>query len=296
MNILQLHENKMNELKQDEETYKNDIKKLKAIQKEKKRYLLNNIDLVFDYYDSIEQANLQRLNGFFNIEPKHDIHKSTKKYLLNEHQLFDLEPDKTKCNCNGEYVVDDGVMVCNICFKMNGVECNETNVIPNEINSCYKKLNHFREILKQVQGKERFHLSDETIVIIQNYIKKHRLNIETLSVSNLKSILKILDMKHLYDHINLVFIKLGKKVDIVSYEIEDKLITMFNMAQNIYYKHAPVHKSNFLNYQYCLYKLLQILNIKIEIQMIKGKTKLLESDTIWRKICDELGWRFIPTI
>ena len=66
MNVLQLHEKKMGELKQAEETYKNDIKKLKAIQKEKKRYLLNNIDLVFDYYDSLEQFNLQRLNGFFN--------------------------------------------------------------------------------------------------------------------------------------------------------------------------------------------------------------------------------------
>lgn len=30
--------------------------------------------------------------------------------------------------------------------------------------------------------------------------------------------------------------------------------------------------------------------------MLKDREKIIEQDEIWKKICQELNWRFIPTI
>jgi len=30
--------------------------------------------------------------------------------------------------------------------------------------------------------------------------------------------------------------------------------------------------------------------------MLKDREKRMEQDDIWKKICDELNWQFIPTI
>ena len=33
-----------------------------------------------------------------------------------------------------------------------------------------------------------------------------------------------------------------------------------------------------------------------EILMLKDREKLIEQDTIWKKICEELNWEYITTI
>jgi hypothetical protein len=33
-----------------------------------------------------------------------------------------------------------------------------------------------------------------------------------------------------------------------------------------------------------------------DIPMLKDREKLIEQDEIWKKICEELDWEFIPTI
>jgi hypothetical protein len=54
-----------------------------------------------------------------------------------------------------------------------------------------------------------------------------------------------------------------------------------------------------LNYYYTAYKLCELLG---EIQyltdfpMLKDKDKRVEQDIIWKNICKELNWEFIPTI
>jgi hypothetical protein len=48
-----------------------------------------------------------------------------------------------------------------------------------------------------------------------------------------------------------------------------------------------------------LYKLFELLGEEHyldEIPMLKDREKLIEQDNIWKKICEELDWEFIPTI
>jgi hypothetical protein len=54
-----------------------------------------------------------------------------------------------------------------------------------------------------------------------------------------------------------------------------------------------------LNYYYTAYKLCELLGEEQYLEhfpMLKDKEKRIEQDVIWKKICEELDWEFIPTI
>ena len=56
---------------------------------------------------------------------------------------------------------------------------------------------------------------------------------------------------------------------------------------------------HFLNYYYVLYKMCELLERKEFLPyfpMLKDPIKRIEQDEIWKKICKELHWEFIPTI
>jgi hypothetical protein len=56
---------------------------------------------------------------------------------------------------------------------------------------------------------------------------------------------------------------------------------------------------NFLNYYYTAYKLCELLGETSYLEhfpMLKDPEKRMEQDVIWKKICEELDWEFIPTI
>ena len=79
----------------------------------------------------------------------------------------------------------------------------------------------------------------------------------------------------------------------------DKLCSLFMDIQRPYSKHCPQSRVNFLNYYYVLYKMCQLLGETKYLPyfpMLKDKVKRIEQDEIWKKICNELNWEFIPTI
>lgn len=47
-----------------------------------------------------------------------------------------------------------------------------------------------------------------------------------------------------------------------------------------------------------LYKIFQLLGLRDHLQsftLLKGKEKLLRMDDIFKKICAEMGWPFLPS-
>ena len=194
--------------------------------------------------------------------------------------------------------------MCNFCFN------NKKFLIENDKPSykdppkeicfyAYKKINHFKEILAQFQGKETTLIPDSVIQNLLNQIKKERISISTLTYNDTKLLLKKLGYNKYYEHINFIKDKLGILPPIISQELEDTLCNFFMEIQYPYARHCPDYRVNFLHYYYVLYKLFELLNEKSylkEIPMLKDREKLIEQDTIWRKICEELNWEFISTI
>jgi hypothetical protein len=79
--------------------------------------------------------------------------------------------------------------------------------------------------------------------------------------------------------------------------VEEKLRLLFIQIQVPFKKHCPHGRKNFLSYPYCMYKFCQMLsyhNLLPYLSLLKGKEKLLLQEEIFKKICQELGWKFIP--
>ena len=163
----------------------------------------------------------------------------------------------------------------------------------------YKKINHFKEILAQFQGKETTQIPDDVVEQIQQQIKKERIHLEQLTHYKTKEILKKLGFNKYYEHIAFIKNKLGIKPPIFSPELEETLCNLFMEIQSPYAKTCPDYRVNFLNYYYVLYKFCELLgedHFLEDIPMLKDREKLIEQDETWKKMCVELNWEFIATV
>jgi len=306
---------------------------IKELKNKKKEYYLNNSKYIFDYFESKKniseiQQNTKTptknklLDDFFKIKNTDDTSKMetnncndtniVNKYLrsLDDSFLdinsFICQTDICKYCYKGELIPmeDEGILICNSCSR------NIPYLIENEKPSykeppkevcfyAYKRINHFKEILAQFQGKETTQISQEIIENIKSQIKKERIDISQINNNKTKEILKKLGYNKFYEHIPFIKNKLGIKPPIMSPELEDTLCNLFIELQSPYSKYCPSDRVNFLNYYYTAYKLCELLNETQYLQyypMLKDKEKRVEQDTIWKQICKELDWEFIPTI
>jgi hypothetical protein len=301
---------------------------IKEIKAKKKDYFLDNSKYIFDYFENkkniaINQNVLNKntlLNNFFKINQNNESEKNSQninknivqKYLSNIDDIF-FDINSFVCQteicqfCHkGELIPleDEGLLICNVCSR------NVTYLIENEKPSykeppkevcfyAYKRINHFKEILSQFQGKETTQIPLDIIENIKLQIKKERIELSQITNNKTKEILKKLGYNKYYEHIPFIKDKLGIKPPIMSPELEDKLCNLFIELQAPYSKFCPDDRVNFLNYYYTAYKLCELLgedNYLPLFPMLKDREKRIEQDIIWKKICEELDWEFIPTI
>ena len=201
-------------------------------------------------------------------------------------------------------VEHEGILVCNNCSEsipyLVENEKPSYKEPPKEV--CfyaYKRINHFREILAQFQAKETTQIPDEVIENINQQIKKERINLSQMTNKRAKEILKKLGYNKYYEHIPFIKDKLGIKPPIMSADLEDTLCNLFMDIQSPYAKYCPDDRVNILNYYYTVYKLCELLDqtqFLPYFPMLKDREKRIDQDEIWRNICDELNWEYIPTI
>jgi hypothetical protein len=317
------------EQKLDINDRKNEINEtIKEYKLKKKEYLLDNSKFVFDYFEnkknistgSIMSKN-QKLNSFFKIKEDDTFNETTfqqkthnivQKYLSNIDDNF-LDLNSFVCQtdiCNycskGELIPleDEGILICNTCSRhipyLTDNEKPSYKEPPKEV--CfyaYKRINHFKEILAQFQGKETTQIPTEVIENIKIQIKKERIDLSQITNHKTKEILKKLGHNKYYEHIPFIKDKLGIKPPIMSQELEETLCNLFVELQSPYSKFCPDDRVNFLNYYYTAYKLCELLGEDHYLEhfpMLKDREKRIEQDTIWKNICKELDWEFIPTI
>ena len=85
----------------------------------------------------------------------------------------------------------------------------------------------------------------------------------------------------------------------MSRKTEEELRRMFKEIQIPFQKHCPEDRKNFLSYSYILHKFVQLLELDEFIPcflLLKSREKLHQQDMIWKNICKELKWQFIPSI
>ena len=306
--------------------------KIKEIQSKKKDYFLDNSKYIFEYFENkknisegnnlnqFEKNKTNMVNYFFKIKTNEDDENVTKKdknnivqkYLSNiddgflDVNAFVYQSDICQICFKGELIPleDEGVMLCNTCSRSipylieNGKPSYKEP--PKEV--CfyaYKRINHFKEILAQFQGKETTQIPPIVIENIKMQIKKQRIELHQITNAKTKEILKNLSYNKYYEHIPFIKDKLVIKPPVMSPELEETLCNLFIELQRPYSKYCPDDRVNFLNYYYTAYKLCELLGERQYLEhfpMLKDPEKRMEQDDIWKKICMDLDWEYIPTI
>ena len=300
--------------------------KIKEIKCKKKEYFLDNSKYIFEYFENKKNISIhpttsssksKLMNTFFKIKEEDEpIQKETsnivQKYLSNiddsfiDVNLYVCQTDICKYCFKGELIPleDDGLLICNTCSR------SIPYLIENEKPSykeppkevcfyAYKRINHFKEILAQFQGKETTQIPPEVIENIKLQIKKERIDISHITNLKTKEILKKLGYNKYYEHIPFIKAKLGIKPPIMSSDLEETLCNLFIELQSPYSKYCPDNRVNFLNYYYTAYKLCELLGetqYLEDLPLLKDEEKKIEQDVIWKQICEELDWEFIYTI
>ena len=103
-----------------------------------------------------------------------------------------------------------------------------------------------------------------------------------------------------YEHIPYIINQLnGLPAPVIAPEIEEIIRNMFKSIQIPFVKYCPNNRKNFLSYNYVVYKFFELLELDEYLncfQLLKSRTKLHQQDVIWKNICKELNWQFIPSL
>jgi hypothetical protein len=204
-------------------------------------------------------------------------------------------------------VPDEGSIVCPECGTcQDDLECGRSgltyeqeanrNIVPSFL---YKRAVHLLEWLARILGKESTVIPDDVIAKVRAEFKKCRItSTDEITPKRVRGFLKKLDLLQYHEHSVSICRILGVEPPSVPPEVEEKIVIMFAAAQEPFKRPAPPDRSNFLSYAYTLYKFFELLgqdHILPYLQLLKSRQKMRVHDKVWRKICADLQWQFIPS-
>lgn len=318
---------KLNDLQTELDQLKEDVQ-LHEDNKEEKDYYLRTNNLLLDYYKTtdliknddsdseveIDQDEISDHNGkrqFYSVKGKHNKANILNDYLsIVDPGLVTIQTQKShlcpNCGVDLEINIADGHADCMRCgyhetFLFTCDKPTYKDSQPEISSYSYKRINHFVEWLNQFQAKESTCIPDEVFDLIYEEIKKHRItNLNELSPKKIREFLKKLKLNKYYEHTTYIINRLnGRSAPCISRDVEEKLKSMFKEIQVPFMKNRPDHRKNFLSYSYVLHKFVELLGLeelKNNFSLLKSRHKLLEQDKIWKGICEDLGWQFIPSL
>lgn len=192
---------------------------------------------------------------------------------------------------------------CGVCDYFLGEELTykqEQESCEKIINNSYKRDNHLNEWILQFQGKEMTTIPPDVIEQLKSELKKQKLkDVREITYVKIKGLLKKLRLSKYYEHATYITnILNGIEPPFMSNQLEETIRQMFREIQEPFEKHCPKSRNNFLSYSYVLYKFCELLGEDEYLPyfpLLKSKEKLRQQDIIWRGICSELKWEYIPT-
>ena len=232
-------------------------------------------------------------------------------YILENESDSDDDDNSICQRCDGSMLLDQNIalLVCKQCGYQEQVliDSNKPSYKdpPKEVTSfCYKRINHLNECLAQFQAKETTDIPDEVYEEILNEMKKARIEISGITDKKLRDILKKLNRSNYYEHIPYIINQLnGRPPPVISPEVEEIIRGLFKEIQEPFERnrdkmYSMKKRKNFISYSYVVYKLFELLELDeylYRFQLLKSDSKMYNQDIIWKKICHDVGWQFIPS-
>lgn len=116
----------------------------------------------------------------------------------------------------------------------------------------------------------------------------------------MREILKEMKLSKYYNHIVFILSKItGKQPPTLKKETEEYLKTLFKDIEKSFEKNRQLNRTNFPSYNFILHKMFEYLKLTSFLEfapLLLDNEKILIQDELWKNICIDIGWKFIPSI
>jgi hypothetical protein len=304
-----------NRIEEWTEKIKQDPKSKNKYESEMADYIMNCMPYMNQHTD--EGEDISNTDNIFNVKETVGLKRKDifTDYLIEVEKQNIAKPmekiaDKCKTcpDSNLLHFHDTSDLVCDSCGVIIATLISEELTYKEEqetsekvINYSYKRENHFNEWLSQFQAQEMTTIPNEVIEQLRSELKKMKIKkLEDITHAKIRGLLKKLRLNKYYEHVPYITnILNGIKPPSMPQELEEYLRIMFKDIQKPFDNNCPTERKNFLSYSYVLYKFCELLSEDKYLQyfpLLKSKEKLYQQDVIWKKICHDLRWEFIPTV
>lgn len=305
--------NEINSLESEIDNYESDTNK--------NLYFLDLAEIYFKYDNTSEDNteshsimnNLVTVTKKINKEKFFDVYMR-KIALLNPEEEYTYEHSKfiddecRDCKTKNDFDKCDGFLVCKICGTVKDILADSSKPSFKDKNTdikpypfSYKKLNHFNEWLCQIQGLEVTKISKEIFDKLRNEIKKERIDDnKQITQKKVREYLKKLKLNKYYEHVPFITLQLdGEAPPIIPENVQNELRKLFVEISAPFITYCPKLRRNFPRYTYIIYKSCEMIGYKVllpYLPLLKTRSRLIEMDKIWKKICETFNFTFIPTV
>ena len=170
--------------------------------------------------------------------------------------------------------------------------------------TAYKRKNHFRDVLMNIQAKSNFRVEQQVIDFVIAELYRQRFKDEDfpkLRFEKIKEIVHRFKLTKYYSHTRQIHSEItGIPPPIITDQHVQEMFDMFDMIQEPFERHRGTRSSmlpcHYLYYKFCEMKgWTQYLEY---FHLLKTREKIKQCDRIWEPICHDLadqGFIFIPT-
>jgi hypothetical protein len=154
----------------------------------------------------------------------------------------------------------------------------------------YKRENHLKERLTQIQGAQRNPVPLDVKEAVEAEISKYR--IENPTDGQIRAILKRLGLHTYYEHVQSIRSEItGEAGPVINWAMTEKIIERFKEVQEAFERHKPPHRQNLISYNFILYKLCELMELDhmlAHLPLLKSRQKLQEADALWMCGCGDV--------
>lgn len=296
-----------------ESRYESKIRELQGT--EQIEYMLDSIPFIRDHYTTTASpdSSRQEMRGFLEVQRCGNRHDVLQSYLsevegLSTGPTRPSESEDWSCECGAGLFLDErnAMQVCPECGKSKVYHTPEYTFdqrqqITKVVVFSYKRMNHFTDWLNQQQGKENKEIPPEILDAVKAEFKKAKITRQCdVTPERVNKFLKKLGLNKYYDNRYSIARDIGgvQPQQLPQY-LEDKLKQMFTDIQGPFERAKPPNRKNFFYYGYVLRKFCELLSedkYSAMFPTLKSPALVKAQDDIWKKVCLEMGWQFIPSV
>jgi len=165
----------------------------------------------------------------------------------------------------------------------------------------YRRLNHFREYLRQIQGRSRTTIPVELLTDLHAEFQKARIPTSDINPARVKRMLKKLNRSKFYEHSVTISIQLSPEYKplVIHPAHEEKMCLMFCQLEKPFDKLKHIVKrgrKNFLSYPFVYFKLNELNSwdeYNLNCTLLKSVSLINKQDKWWTLVMKELGWEVV---